>query len=124
MHLTKQEFDALLDKDVKKGNKFKAQKTTYNGQIFDSKKEATRAYELNALLRQKEIASFERQIKFDITINGMKVCTYIADFRVVYPDGHVEIEDVKGYKKGSAYSVFRLKKKLMKATHGIDIIEI
>lgn len=108
---------------VNKSNKFNARKTTYNGVVYDSKKEAKRAFELDLLIKKGEIKKVETQPEFDIIINGMRVCKYKADFKVIYPDGKIVYEDVKGLKQGAAYQVFRLKKKLVKAVFGIDIIE-
>lgn len=50
----------------------------------------------------------------------MKVCVYVADF--VYLDlfdGKEIVEDAKGYRT----AIYKLKKKLMKAVHSIDIFE-
>lgn len=125
MHMTKSQFNALLDKkEKKKGNKFGAIKTEYKGRIFDSKKEAQRAFELDCMIRAGEVTKVEYQPKYEIVINGQKVSNYFGDFRVHYPDGRVEVEDVKGLKRGASYQIFRLKKKLVKALFGIEIIEI
>ena len=48
---------------------------------------------------------------------------YIADF-VYTKDGETVAEDVKGYRKGNAYNVFSIKRKLMLQVHGIRVIEI
>ena len=104
-------------------NKFHAKKTEYNGRIYDSKKEAHRSFELDMLEKAGEISNIEYQPPFPIVINKVKVCLYKADFKYTEKDGTVIIEDVKGYKKGSAYAMFRLKKKLVLAVYGIDILE-
>lgn len=53
-----------------------------------------------------------------MTHNGVKLCDYVADF--VYEEDGMEItEDFKG-----VYTpIYRLKKRMMKAFHGIDIRE-
>lgn len=66
------------------------------------------------------VKSWEAQPRFSFELNGVKICTYVADFRVEYKDGTVEIEDVKGY----LTDIYKLKKKLMKAFHGIDVKEL
>jgi hypothetical protein len=51
-------------------------------------------------------------------------CAYVADF--VYQDavtGELRVEDVKGYKKGAAYNIFSIKRKLMLYIHGIRVVE-
>ena len=63
-----------------KGNKFRAQKTTFMGIKFDSKWESERYAELNLLLRAGEIENLETQVRFDLIVNDSKICTYVADF--------------------------------------------
>ena len=109
-------------------NKFNAIKHTVGGITFDSKKEA--AYYSSLLqLRQAEnpaerVVLIERQTRYDICIKNKYIGYYKADFRVAYADGKQKVVDVKGYKKGAAYSLFRLKKKLVEAIYDIEIIEV
>ena len=75
-------------------NKYNAIKQTYNGEIFDSKKELNRFMELEILLRAREISDLEVHPKFDLMVNGVKIGRYTADFR--YKKGSdVIVEDVK-----------------------------
>lgn len=104
-------------------NKYHARKTEIDGLVFDSRAEANRYLQLKLLERAGEITDLELQVRYDLRVNEAKVCDYVADFRY-RENGRVVVEDVKGYKKGNAYAVFRLKSKLMKAVHGIDVIEI
>ena len=90
---------------------------TVDGIVFDSRKEATRYGELRLLEKQGLIAFFEIQPKFDCVVNGKKVCKYTADFRYTTPSGDEVIEDVKGVKT----TVYRRKKKLVRALVGIEI---
>ena len=102
-----------------KTNKYKNIKTEYNGVIYDSRKEATRAQELDLLLKAGIISNLQRQVSFPIVINGKKVFSYIADF--VYTEkGKQVVEDVKGVKT----AIFNLKKKCVEAEYGIEIIII
>lgn len=109
-------------------SKYKAKKTFLDGILYDSKKEAAFASKLEMLKKAKPLServiSFERQPIFDIVVNGQKICRYIADFEVTYADGRIEVIDVKGMKSGAAYQMFRLKKKLVEAVHGIIVIEV
>ncbi len=108
-------------------NKFGAKKTEVDGIVFDSKKEANYYSQLKLQKKAKNkvdrVVSIELQPRFDIVINGQKIGFYKADFRVVYTYGRTEIIDVKGLKKGSAYQLFRLKKKIVEALYNIEIIE-
>ncbi len=101
-------------------NKYNNKKTIYNGHKYDSKKEAEYAFRLDVLIKSKDVLDYSRQVRINLDVNGVKVCAYIVDFIVVYPDGREEYVDVKGYKT----DVYRIKKKLLKAIKGIDIVEI
>lgn len=50
-------------------------------------------------------------------------CSYVADF-VYEQGGKTVVEDVKGYKKGSTYAVFTIKRKLMLQKYGIRVKEV
>lgn len=104
-----------------KRNKYGAKKTTVDGITFDSKWEAQRWGELQAMERGGLVRDLERQVKYEIVVNGEKICRYIADFRykVVDDDGATTevVEDAKGVETPD----FKLKKKLMKAVHQIDV---
>lgn len=108
-------------------SKYNARKIVLDGHAFDSKKEATRYAELSLLERAGEISGLKTQVKFELLPkqDGERACTYVADF--VYTDaktGERVVEDVKGYKKGQAYAVFTIKRKMMLFFHGIRIREV
>lgn len=104
-------------------NKYNAVTTVIDGIKFASGAEAQRYCELKLLEKAGEISGLEVHPRFQIVVNNHNVCTYIADFDYLDTDGKMVVEDVKGMKKGSAYSMFRIKKKLMSACYGIDVIE-
>ena len=89
-------------------------KPIVDGIKFDSKKEAKFYQNLKLLKAAGEVKTFELQPKFvllekdkdRVTGRGIK---YIADFKITYSDGSVEVVDVKGYKT----QVYKLKKKLL-----------
>lgn len=126
MRMSVAEYKAYLNQGFsgetksKYGNKF----TVYNGRKYHSQKEAERARELDMMLMQKLIKSWQPQVRIKVEINGQLITTYIADFEITENNGSVRYEDVKGYRKGLAYQMFKLKKKLVKAVHNIDVIEI
>jgi hypothetical protein len=103
--------------------KYRNRITTVDGIKFHSKKEAERYCDLKILERKGVIKFLTLQPKFDIVVNGIKICTYIADFsyRATNAGGKEVrvVEDVKGVKT----STYRLKKKLMKAVWKIEILE-
>jgi len=84
-------------KTVKKKHKYYAKATKYNGVVYHSSKEAHRAAQLDLLQKQGEIASWKRQVAFNLSVNKIKIGKYIADFEVCYPDRTVIYEDTKGF---------------------------
>ncbi|KKM06917.1 hypothetical protein LCGC14_1739120 [marine sediment metagenome] len=73
------------------------------------------------LVRSGEISRLEVHPKWEIFVNGQKICTYTADF-VYWENSNYVVEDVKS--QPTMTPVYRLKKKMMKAVHGIEIQEI
>lgn len=100
-------------------SKFGNRRTEYNGITYDSKKEATRAAELDLLVRSGVVERWERQVPFQVEINNIKIFKYVADFVVYYKDGMVRVEDVKGFRT----PLYRMKKKAVEAYYGIKIYE-
>lgn len=91
-----------------KPSKMRNVKTVVDDIKFDSKKEAERYCELKILKRIGDVKEFILQPRYLLveaqTKNGQKFrkLEYVADFLVIYPDGHEEIEDVKG-KRSQVY---------------------
>ena len=106
-----------------KAPKYLNRKTVVDGIKFDSAKEARRYGELKLLERAGQITGLEIQPSFRLVVNNCLICTYKADFRYTTDTPHVRglvvVEDVKGMKT----PVYRLKKKLMLAIHGVEIFE-
>ena len=100
-------------------NKYRNVKTEINGIVFDSKKEATRYSELKVLERTGYISKLELQYRFPLQVNGVNVCTYVADFYYLDKSGREVVEDTKGLKT----AMYRLKAKLMIACYGLRILE-
>lgn len=115
-----EQYKAQLETGSKK-SKYSNEKTKVDGISFASRAEARRYGELKLLALGGEIRNLEMYPRFTLAVNDQKICTYVADFR--YYDikrKRVRIEDVKGART----AVFILKKKLLKACHGIDVEEI
>lgn len=132
----------------KTGNKFGAKKITdpFTGEKFDSKAEHQRWCELRLLERAGKISNLKRQVTFELIPTqreegtevyksgpqkGMrkpgavieKPVKYVADFVYVDDKGNKVVEDTKGLKKGAAYDLFAIKRKLMLQKYGIRIKE-
>lgn len=86
---------------------------------FASAAEARRYGELCLLLRAGLIADLRRQVAYPCHVNGVLVCRYVADF-VYIEQGREVVEDCKGV----ATAVYTLKKKLVRAVHGVEIQEV
>ena len=88
---------------------------------FDSKWEAERYGQLVSMQMAGVVQDLERQVKFDIIINDVKISKYVADFvyTLVHEDGKKEkiVEDAKGVQTTD----FKIKMKLMKAVNNIEI---
>lgn len=94
------------------GNKYKAVKQNYGGYIFDSKKEARKAWELDQLVKSKQIKSYQKQVKEELFgQNGTRVCNYFCDFLIIHNDDTKEYLEIKS--KITATAIFRLKFKLL-----------
>lgn len=128
-------------------SKYHSKKTPCSyGHVHDSRTEANRCNVLHQLQQMKKISRLETQKKYVLIPaqrakgNGFytkgknkgkpkpgkvieKECAYYADF-VYYKDGELIVEDVKGMKKGGAYELYKIKRKLMLERYGIRIKEV
>lgn len=94
-------------------------KTYVDGIQFDSGMEANRYKELKVLQQAGVVREIELQPAFLLIpkqthlVDGKRKTErptyYYADFRVIYADGRVEVEDVKGFKT----EVYKIKRKLL-----------
>ena len=98
------------------GNKYGARKVKLDGYTFDSQGEMRRYQELKLLEKQGLIWGLMIYPHFDLTVEGQQICKYIADFGYSDNRGY-HVEDFKGV----LTPIFRLKRKLFKATLGFDI---
>lgn len=121
LRLTEQELRVMQGKPgkPKKRSKFHNVWTEAHGIKFQSKKEAKRYGDLLLLVKSGEITELTRQVRYKLIVNNLQVCTYVADF-TYWKDGKKIVEDVKGYKT----DIYKLKKKLMKAVYGVEIVEV
>lgn len=105
-------------------SKYHAIKTEYQGRTYDSKKEAKHAATLDmmrlATNENFKVVDVQAQVRFPLEVNGIKIGVYVADFVVIFADGHEEVQDVKGV----LTPLYKWKKKHFEAQHGKKIIEI
>lgn len=114
MRWSKEQYLEYMGQKKPKKSKYSNKKSVVDGITFDSKKEAEYYCSLKLLKRAGIVKEIELQPKFILQEkfkkNGKthRAITYIADFKVTYADGKVEIVDVKGMET----DVFKLKKKM------------
>lgn len=107
------------------GNKYNAKKTSVDGLVFDSRREAKRYIELREMESGGEISDLQRQVRielvppFDRNGRHFRGIYYVVDFVYTGSDGNVVWEDVKGMKT----SVYLIKRKLIAYRYGMTIKE-
>ena len=105
--------------------KYANRRVEIDGQTFDSKAEARYWGHLQIRLKAGEISNLRRQVPFvlapAVVIGGRKrpPLRYVADF-VWEEGGRTVVADVKG----AVPEAYRIKRHLLKAIHGIEILEI
>ncbi len=111
-------------RESKRRSKYNNVRVRYKDRWFDSIYEMNAAKSLDSMRRAKHekdrVVAIEYQVKFPIVINDAKICDYVADFVVEFADGHIDVIDAKGMRT----AVYRLKQKMMRAVHGIEIVEM
>ncbi len=107
--------------------KFNARRTTCReGHRHDSMREAQRCEDLHLLQKGGVISDLVVHPRFPLSAFRFedscpeKVCDYEADSQYV-ENGRLVVEDVKS--KPTKTALYQLKKRLMKACHGIEILE-
>lgn len=111
-------------------NKYRNIRCEYKGIKFDSKKERDYYLFLIQLKKEGKITDLQLQVRFTVAdeiefskgIVFPKI-TYVADFTYII-DGEMVVIDVKGWKSGTSYDVFKLKRHLMFARYGIVVQEV
>ena len=96
---------------------------TFEGQVFDSKREMQRWQKL----RLKEIAGLISQLSrgksYPVEINGLHFCKFTPDAEYLTETGKQVFEDTKssGTRKDKAY---RLRKKAFELYYGVEVTEV
>lgn len=105
-------------------SKYHAKRTSVDGIVFDSRREADRYLVLKSMEEDGTIEDLRRQVRyelvpaFDVDGKHYRPVCYVADF-VYVEDGKEVVEDVKGMKT----DVYRLKSKLFARRYGKAIRE-
>jgi hypothetical protein len=122
--MSPQEFqDFWKKREAAKGSKFGAIPTTNaQGEKFRSQLESTYYDRMKLLKQAGEVLDFQREVRFELIVNDIFICAYICDYIVTWKDGRVEHIDCKS--AATMTQVYKLKKQLMLACHGITLVEV
>lgn len=110
------QYRSLAEKP--KRSKYGNRKVTIDGITFDSVTEGRFYSELKLREKAGEVYEVQMQTPYALTVNGQLVCTYKPDF--CFYDAIAKrqrVVDVKGVQTKD----FIIKKKLMRAVHGIEV---
>ena len=126
LRLSSEEYGKMFGKQKKE--KYRNVRCSWMGIKFQSKRERDRFIILDAALRDGEITGLQRQVKYQLLpkqyINGRlverEIC-YKADFVYYDKNGHLVVEDAKGFRRNAAYIQ---KRKMMLWFHGIQVKEV
>lgn len=97
-------------------NKYGARRTVVDGITFASAIESRRYVFLKHLVDAGVITGLECHPSYPITHNGTKICKVELDF-LYWHNGERIVEDVKGMDN----QLSKLKRKLVRAFHGVDV---
>lgn len=97
-------------------SKYRNKIVIIDGIRFDSMLEGERYKTLRIAERGGAISDLKLQVPFELKVNGLLICKYIADFTYIQ-NGKLVVNDAKGVQTKE----FKLKQKLMLAVHGIEI---
>lgn len=120
-----------VSKPAPKRPKYGNTKTISGDKVFPSKHQARRYAELELMQSAGQIRNLQREVPFDLIINGQHICTYICDARyelLVHGGTCAEhwqpvVEDSKS-RPTQKKPEYRIKRKLLEALHGITIQEV
>tara|TARA_R100000808_G_scaffold1584_1_gene7063 strand:+ start:7174 stop:7548 length:375 start_codon:yes stop_codon:yes gene_type:complete len=104
-----------------KKSKYGNRKVVVDNIKFDSKWESERYLYLKSLEKAGTVKNLKLQVRFYLKVNGYKICAYVADFTYEIENINGEWNSVVEDAKGVETPEFKLKKKLMKAIHNIEI---
>lgn len=100
--------------------KYNSKGVRINGKFFHSAREGRRYQQLLVLQSIGHIRDLETQVPLTVFINGIKITTLRLDFRYTrVSDGKVIHDECKGFRTPE----YILKKKMVEAYFGIEILE-
>lgn len=115
--------DYMAKRNAAQTSKFKAIPTeTADGQKFKSILESAFYNRMWVLQKAGEVQLIEREIRYELVVNGVYINSYMMDFRITYTDGRIEYVDCKS--TATKTPLYLMKKALMLALYGIELKEV
>lgn len=105
----------------RKRSKYNAKAVRFGVLRFDSAREFDQWAELERALQAGEVAWYGRQLRFCLDPAGQS--EYVCDFVAAYPDGRVDVVDVKGG-EATKTPTYRLKKRLLESRMRVEVREL
>ncbi len=105
--------DCQAFRPKKARNKYNAARVEIKGQHFDSKFEGKVGADLKYRQMCGEKFEVRRQVDFPFWVNGIKICTYRADYLLTLDDGTQEVVEGKGFEDPK----WPIKRKLFEALY-------
>jgi hypothetical protein len=96
--------------------------TYEDGLCFRSLLEKQRYRELKLLQHAGDISNLKIHTRWKLAVQGVLIATYEDDFNYLDSQGRLVVEDVKS--EATVTPLYKMKSKLMKACHNIDVIEV
>lgn len=103
--------------------KYRSTKVKIDGFVFHSTKEGDYYRGAKYRIECGLLKSFERQVKYKFEVNGILITSLTVDFVETMPDDTVRVIDVKSFATKMKKD-YIIKKKMMKAFYGIEVIEV
>lgn len=98
-------------------SKYRAKRTSYNGFVYASQKEARYAKELDLRIKSGEILFYLKQVPFHFNLPGKG--KYVCNFLEFHANGEIAFIDVKGMRT----QLYKFKKKLTEDLYPVEIEE-
>lgn len=113
----------MAKKNAARQSMFKAIPTqTADGQKFKSILESAFYNRMWVLQKAGEVQLIEREVRYELIVNGVFLAAYLLDFRITYTDGRIEYVDCKS--TATKTPLYMIKKGLMLALYGIELKEV
>lgn len=110
----------------RKPSKYRNKPFEIDGLTFASKREGRRYVELKNMQQSGQITDLRMQVEIPCIVNEQQICTYVADFSYRNADRVIAFMQGTIYEdaKGARTDVYKLKRKLVRACMGIEIVEV